>query len=109
MKERKRGPDPFSCLLPIPRPGPEPPPENAGNARLHPLHRLLVHLLLFLRHLLDPLLAILPNLLLHELVLPLAPLPHLVLVRLALLEPGGEARFHAVEPAAWRFGAKNVA
>lgn len=83
--------------------------EDARDARLHPLHRLLAHLLLLLRHLLDPLLAVLPDFLVHGLVRLLAPLPHLVLERLALLEALGQSVLHAVYAAALRFGAQDVA
>lgn len=83
--------------------------EDVRDARLHPLHRLLAHLLLLLRHLPDPLLAILPDLLVHGLIRLLAPLPHLVLERFALLEALGQAVLHAVYAATLRLGAQDVA
>ena len=105
--------NPHHDLFPLPSLRPNRSPtkrKHARNARLHPLHRLLVHLLLLLRHLPDPLVAILADLLLHQLVLLLAALPHLVLERLALLQALGEAVFHAVEAgAALRFRAQGVA
>lgn len=58
----------------------------AKDFTLHPLHGLILHLLFLRRHLLQPLLAVLANLLVQHLVLPLPPLPHLIHVRFPLLE-----------------------
>ena len=67
-------------------------PEKAHKTRLHPIHRLLIRLLLFRRHLLEPALAVLADILLQELVLLLALLADPVQQHLALVEAVARAQ-----------------
>jgi hypothetical protein len=53
-------------------------PKEPQKRPLHTFHRLLLKLLLLRRHIIQPLLPLLPNLLINQLIVLLAPLPNLI-------------------------------